>query len=61
METFVMVHPSLPECIGDAPTLAAWAADGWKRKEDRAVEESMDESDSESPKVKRGRPAKIQE
>lgn len=33
METFIMVHPSLPECIGDAPTLAAWAADGWKRKD----------------------------
>ena len=61
METFVMVHASLPECIGDAPTLAAWAADGWKRKEDHAVEESIEESEGESQKVKRGRPAKIQE
>lgn len=34
METFVMVHESLPECVGDEPTLAAWAADGWKRKDE---------------------------
>lgn len=39
METFIMIHPSLPECIGDAVTLAAWAADGWTRKEEPKAEE----------------------
>ena len=37
METFVIVHPDFPECIGDAATLVEWAPLGWKRKNEAEV------------------------
>ena len=43
METFIIVHPDFPECVGDAATLAAWAPLGWKRK--------SEEADSEEPQA----------
>ena len=42
METFIIVHPDFPECVGDANTLAAWAPLGWKRKgEEPEAEEAQ--------------------
>ena len=39
METFIIVHPDFPECVGDDTTLAAWGPLGWKRKDDAKAEE----------------------
>lgn len=56
METFVMVHPSLPECIGDEPTLAAWAPHGWIRKDDAKAEEpEHEEPHATTPKHAKGK------
>lgn len=42
METFIIVHPDFPECMGDAATLAAWEPLGWKRKEAKDEEPQAD-------------------
>lgn len=42
IETFTMVHPEHPDCVGDAATLAAWAPLGWERKDEHKPEHKAD-------------------